>query len=215
MAQNRMEKIHIKESEQWGWWELASKSMGDEPASVFACGDCDESIVAKDAMHGGWVRLALVGETEPESEPATVGESQFFCPACQSKFGIDIEEGHTKRPVPEKDRSSRRGRGGGQRNRPRRGGSGNGAGSGSRPRNDRNKKSGSTEGAASGEGSGSGPPKATDQKNGGKRGRGSRNRNRRPKRPRSDSSKPPEPPKESGNSESGNSESGSAGQTNS
>ncbi len=190
-----MEKILIKDAEQWGWWELASKTMGDDPATIFPCSDCDQSVVAKEAMHDGWVRLALVGETEPESEPKVVEGGKFYCPECQVKLGIDIEEGYAKRAVPEKPSSSRRGRGG-RRNNSRRE-SASGTGKEKSGRNDSKPTDGEKK---SNGGNGS-------QRSGNRRGRG-----RRSRRPRSKGDgKGPAPNGSNGPKASGGSQSSESG----
>ena len=173
-----MEKIQIKDTEQWGWWELASKTMGSDPATVFPCGDCDESVIAKEAMHGGWVRLALVGGEEPESEPKVVEGAKFYCPACQVKLGIDIEEGYASKPVVEKESSSRRGRGG------RRGGSRR-DGSSDSGKNGNGKDKGNRGESKSANGEKKDNGGNGSQRSGSKRGGGSRNRGRRSRRQRS------------------------------
>jgi hypothetical protein len=178
-----MEKILIKDAEQWGWWELASKTMGADPATVFPCSNCDESVIAKDAMHSGWVRLALVGDAEPESEPKTVEGGTFYCPACQVKLGIDIEEGYAKRPAAEKDQSNRRGRGGRRNNSRRDVPSGSGKAAAGKDKNNRTEPN--TADAEKKSNDGNGP-----ERSGSRRGNGSRNRGRRSRRPRSKGSNP-------------------------
>ncbi len=175
-----MEKILIKDAEQWGWWELASKTMCDDAATVLPCSDCDESVIAKEAMHGGWVRLTLVGTEEPETEPAKVEGGKFYCPTCQMKLGIDIEEGYAKKPVVEKDQSSRRGRGGRRNNSRREGSSGSGKNG-----SDKNKEKNNRGESKTAEGDKKSNGGNGSQRSGNRRGNGSRNRGRRSRRSRS------------------------------